>query len=138
MQIADTLKGVFVIHCFQFCGVDLHFYFSLTPSHSLLHSILKDSNELFIHSSGILLFRVENRFVTTFSPTFLLFDFSIKNLLWCEVNIWFGFNEIHSSGWSFELLSLKSWIANLWNKIDSGKARLFITWMSIYEIIGPG
>ena len=73
IQIADTTRCP--CHSMISRGVDFNFYLQ----QPIVYSILNDSNDLFNQFKGILPFRTDKQLVKLFIPTFLLFDFMIKN-----------------------------------------------------------
>ena len=51
---------------------------------------------MFIHSRGILLFKIKALFASALSPTFRRFVFKVMSLVCLEVKTWLKFNCSHS------------------------------------------
>ena len=50
---------------------------------------------MFIHSRGILLFKIKALFASALSPTFRRFVFKVMSLVCLEVKIWLKFKIVH-------------------------------------------
>ena len=122
LQIRDSIKAATPMGCSfvkSFYQLTLLFtqYFAWSPFHPYnkfsLHLILKLLYERLSQSRGILLFRMNKRFASALSPTFLKFVFIVWNNVCLEVRTWLKFKNCQTSESLPPLYSLNSWIACL-------------------------